>query len=167
LQILHDFTWKKLCDNYLESVKPYFGIDDQIRSATVKRILKEILWKILRMLAPFIPHITEAIYLNMFKEEIGEISIHATSWPEKEKRKLDPKTAELGGKMIEIISLIRQAKATERIALNQPIKSATITTLPEDIPEIEKYKELIQSPLHVSELKFKPGQEISVEIQIE
>ncbi len=61
LQIIQEFTWKKLCDNYLESVKPFFRSDDIARANTVKRILRHVLWTVLRLLAPFTPHITDDI----------------------------------------------------------------------------------------------------------
>ncbi|NHJ04822.1 MAG: valine--tRNA ligase [Candidatus Heimdallarchaeota archaeon] len=167
LQIIHDFTWKKLCDNYLESVKPFFNSKDSIRSSTVKRILRDTLWINLRLLAPFCPHITEAIYLQMFKEKIGKISIHACSWPEKDKRKINALQAKIGGKLIAIISQIRQAKANARIALNQPIKLAKITTTKEDITILNEYKELMKLPLHISEIRLTPGEELSIELEIE
>ena len=41
LKIIHEFTWSKLCDNYLESVKPIFRSEDFARSSTVKQILND------------------------------------------------------------------------------------------------------------------------------
>ena len=165
LQLIQEFTWKKLCDNYLESVKGLFRSDDAIRSATVKSILRDTLWTILRLLAPFCPHVTEEIYLNMFKEKIGEISIHATSWPKKDRKKFDLEEAELGGLLIETIAQIRQCKATKRIALNQPIKSAKITAPKAKIVQMKEYEHLIKLPTHVSEITFTPGEEITAEIE--
>ena len=167
LQTIHDFTWKKLCDNYLESVKPYFGSDDTIRSATVKRILRDTLWAILRFLAPFCPHVTEAIYLQMFKEKIGKISIHACEWPIKDKRKINKTQAEIGEKLIDIIAQIRQAKSNARIALNQPVKLVKLQAPKEDLEALEEYKELIQTPLHIEQINISEGSEITIELVIE
>ncbi|NHK30600.1 MAG: valine--tRNA ligase, partial [Asgard group archaeon] len=165
LKILYDFIWNKLCDNYLESVKPILRSDNETRSATVKIVLKEVLWSVLRMLAPFCPHITEAIYLKMFKKTNGKISIHATSWPEKDKQRYDKEKIVIGNELIEIISQIRQEKAALRIALNQPIKSAKITMSEDKITSIKKHKELIELPLHISEITFKKGAKLKIELE--
>ncbi|MGC9779679.1 MAG: valine--tRNA ligase [Candidatus Heimdallarchaeota archaeon] len=165
LKLIHEFTWTTLCDNYLESVKPIIRSDNKVRAATVKQILRDTLWSVLRLLAPFCPHITEAIYLKMFKEEIGKISIHATEWPTKDKRKVSSEKTELGGLLIELISLARQQKASMRIALNQPIKSATISIPKEKLPLINRHQELLKLPLHIANLVLIPGEEISIKLQ--
>ncbi|MHA1463382.1 MAG: class I tRNA ligase family protein, partial [Candidatus Heimdallarchaeota archaeon] len=165
LQLIHEFTWRKLCDNYLESVKSFFRTDDVVRSATVKRILRDTLWTVLRLLAPFCPHITEEIYLKMFKDKIGEISIHATSWPERDRRKLDPEKAELGGLLIDLIAQIRQCKATKRIALNQPVKSATVTVPTDKIEQVKEFEHLVKLPVHVGKIIISAGDEITAKIE--
>ncbi len=167
LQIIQEFTWKKLCDNYLESVKPFFRSEDIARANTVKRILRHILWTVLRLLAPFCPHITDDIYQKMFMEEFGEISIHANAWPEKDKKKYDSEQAETGSLLIELIAITRQAKATNRIALNEPIKQVTITLPKEKIPLLEPHLNLLKLPLHVSEIKFLDGKELTAKINID
>lgn len=167
LKIIHEFTWSKLCDNYLESVKPIFRSEDLARSSTVKQILKDTLWSVLRLLAPFCPHVSEAIYLNMFKDEIGKISIHATDWPAKDKKNYDPKEIELGALLIEIIALGRQQKANMRLALNEPIRLATITISKEHHSKIKEHQELLKLPLHISELKLISGEELTIKIEKE
>lgn len=167
LKIIHEFTWSKLCDNYLESVKPIIRSDNLARSSTVKQILKDTLWSILRMLAPFCPHVSEEIYLNMFKDEIGEISIHATEWPAKDKKKYDPEEIKLGALLIEIIALGRQHKANMRIALNEPIRQATITIPKEYRSKIKEHQELIKLPLHIFELKLISGEELAIKLEKE
>ncbi|MBN1328223.1 MAG: valine--tRNA ligase [Candidatus Heimdallarchaeota archaeon] len=164
LKILYDFIWNKLCDNYLESVKPILRSENLSRVVTIKKILHDILWSVLRLLAPFCPHITEEIYQKMFKDEIGKVSIHATNWPNKDPHKYNKEIVKTGEKLIEIISQIRQQKAKMRIALNQPITLAKIT-LPEDgINLIIKHQDLIKLPTHISTIEFITGKEMLVEL---
>ncbi|NHJ40321.1 MAG: valine--tRNA ligase, partial [Asgard group archaeon] len=165
LKLLYDFTWNKLCDNYLESVKPILRSENVTRSATVRLILKEVLWSVLRMLAPFCPHITEAIYLKLFKETIGEISIHATNWPSKDIKQYDKQKTAIGSELIELISQIRQQKAALRIALNQPIKIANITMNQDKFEQFKDYQDLIKQPLHIAEIRFKKGSELKIELE--
>jgi valyl-tRNA synthetase len=165
LKLLYEFTWDKLCDNYLESVKPILRSDNKTRIATVKKILRDILWSVLRMLAPFCPHITEKIYLEMFKETIGKISIHATEWPEKDKRRYDKQKAIIGKELIELIAEIRKEKAANRIALNQPLKQATVTLPAEKISLINDHLELTKLPLHIKTLNLKKGSKLKITLE--
>ncbi|NHJ85781.1 MAG: valine--tRNA ligase [Asgard group archaeon] len=167
LKTIHEFTWDKLCDNYLESVKSILRSDDEQRANTVKRILYDTLWSILRQLAPFCPHISEEIYQKMFREKIGKISIHATSWPDKDKTKYNKEQAEIGALIIELIAMIRQQKSSNRIALNQPIKLVTITIPEEKITALKEHIDLIKMPIHAETIKFKNGSEITVDLTIE
>lgn len=177
LDLIQQFTWKTLCDNYLESVKPFFRSDDEQRSATVKKVLKKILWTILRMFAPFCPHITEAIYLKIFQEEVEQISIHATSWPKEDTREYEPIEIKLGALIIEILAAIRRKKSENQIPLNQPVKLANIT-MPKDglgedcseeeiINQLQSSNELIKLPLHVSTIDLQIGDELAVELEID
>ncbi|NHJ48296.1 MAG: valine--tRNA ligase [Asgard group archaeon] len=165
LKVLYDYTWNKLCDNYLESVKPILRSDNKARAATVKTILRDVLWSVLRMLAPFCPHITEKIYLEMFKESIGKISIHACDWPTKDKRRYDKQKITIGQELIELIAQIRQQKAANRIALNQPLKQVKLTMPEEKINLIKDYQDLIKQPLHIETIQFKKGKELQIELE--
>ncbi|MCF2144017.1 MAG: valine--tRNA ligase [Candidatus Heimdallarchaeota archaeon] len=164
LKILYEFTWNKLCDNYLESVKPILRSNDEKRAITVRLILRDTLWAVLRMLAPFCPHITEEIYLKMFKDSIGKLSIHATSWPEKDSRRFNKEKVAIGEELIKIIAQIRQQKAAQRIALNQPLAKVTITLPKEMIDKLTPYKELIAQPLHIDSIAFQEGEELVVKL---
>jgi valyl-tRNA synthetase len=165
LTLLQEFTWKKVCDNYLESVKPFFRSKSKTRFSTVMKILYEVLWAILRMLAPYIPHITEAIYLQMFQEQIGKLSIHATSWPKKSTRRIAKKEATVGEQLIDLIALIRQEKSKMGIALNQPLAEVIVTIPKEQIDNTKKYRKYVKLPLHVKNLTLKPGEEITITIK--
>jgi valyl-tRNA synthetase len=162
LNLIHEFVWKKVCDNYLESVKPFFRDPDHRRSETVKIILKKILWSTLRLFAPFCPHITEAIYLKIFEEEIGKVSIHATEWPNKDTSKYKTKDIELGKQIIEIIAQLRNEKSSMGIPLNKEMNKANITVNKKLIKALEPYQNLIRLPLHIKELEFIAGKELIV-----
>ena len=102
--------------------------------------------------------------VDMFKEEIGNISIHGTDWPTKDKKKYNPEKVALGGFLIDIIAAIRQEKASQRIALNQPLKQVTITVPEEQIEAVKKNQNLIKMPTHISKLIVKAGSELTIKI---
>ncbi len=66
---LYDFVWHKFADGYLEKVKA--------RRAEAQNTLEFVLKESLKLLHPFMPFVTEAIW-----EELGEKELLMTSpWP--------------------------------------------------------------------------------------
>ncbi len=64
-QTLFDFVWSEFCDWYIELTKPVlYGTDDQARCDTLS-VLNFVLDKILKLLHPFVPFITEEIYQSL------------------------------------------------------------------------------------------------------
>ena len=70
---LYDFIWTDFCDNYIEMSK--FKQDD-----TTKSVLITVLMNILKMLHPFMPFVTEEIYLMMPNKDADSIMI--STYPE-------------------------------------------------------------------------------------
>lgn len=64
-QTLFDFVWSEFCDWYIEFTKPVlYGTDEKARRDTLS-VLVYVLDKILKLLHPFVPFITEKIYLSL------------------------------------------------------------------------------------------------------
>ena len=70
---LYDFIWTDFCDNYIEMSK--FNPTN-----TTKSVLITVLMNILKMLHPFMPFVTEEIYLMMPNKDAESIMI--SSYPE-------------------------------------------------------------------------------------
>ncbi|MEG1527611.1 MAG: valine--tRNA ligase [Clostridia bacterium] len=63
--MLYDFMWSEFCDWYIEFSKPIlYGTDDIARQSNLS-VLVYVLDKLLKMLHPFIPFITEKIYQDL------------------------------------------------------------------------------------------------------
>jgi valyl-tRNA synthetase len=75
---LYEFFWSELCDWYLELAKPRLYAEDEDRTA-VSATLLYCLDRVLRLLHPLMPHVTEEIWSFL----PGERQLLATSaWPE-------------------------------------------------------------------------------------
>ena len=75
------FFWSDFADNYLELVKfRLYGSeapdDDGSARANAQYVLYHTLKSVIGMLAPFMPHITDEIYLRGFGEQDGCKSVH-------------------------------------------------------------------------------------------
>ena len=62
--LLYSFTWNDFCDWYLEFSKPVIYGEDSPQKKATQLVLAQVLNRIIRMLHPFIPHITCLLYTS-------------------------------------------------------------------------------------------------------
>ena len=80
VQKVYDFIWDELCDWYIEMVKPrLYNSDDAVSQNAALWTLKETMICALKLLHPYMPFITEEIFLSLQSEEE---SIMISKWPE-------------------------------------------------------------------------------------
>ena len=78
VQKLYDFIWDDFCDWYIEMVKPrLYNKEDATRPAALWT-LKTVMTQILKMLHPYMPFITEEIFMGLQDQEA---SIMIAEWP--------------------------------------------------------------------------------------
>lgn len=84
-EVMHKFFWITYCDNYLELVKSRFwdnsGWSEQDRRAA-QSTLYETLRLLVKLLAPYLPYITEEIYSKANKFGEDAVSLHVSPWPD-------------------------------------------------------------------------------------
>jgi valyl-tRNA synthetase len=59
---IYDFAWTDFCDWYLEYAKADLNADDEARRRQVMALLADVYGKILRLLHPYMPFVTEEIW---------------------------------------------------------------------------------------------------------
>jgi len=146
-RLFEEFFWSDFCDNYLEIVKARLSISPDDKERTAEKISAQYacyysFLNVLKMVSPFIPHITEEMYhADVVKkgeeENTREVieskndegyfykkenikSIHNTKWPGGFK-KLNDKLAEGVQLALTIISEARKAKTDKKIRLGENI----------------------------------------------
>ncbi|MBE5922988.1 MAG: valine--tRNA ligase [Lachnospiraceae bacterium] len=78
---VYDFIWEEFCDWYIEMVKPRLYNDDDTTKAAALWTLKTVLIQALKMLHPYMPFITEEIYVNL-RDVLIEAGVDAASMEE-------------------------------------------------------------------------------------
>jgi valyl-tRNA synthetase len=63
--LLYDFAWHSLCDWYLEAIKPRLYGSRPSSRRVAQKVLAVALDALLRMLHPFVPFITEAVWRHL------------------------------------------------------------------------------------------------------
>jgi valyl-tRNA synthetase len=161
IEALRDFTWHIFCDQYAEAIKDRLykseSQDDEGRKASLYTLYYTI-FRILQMLAPFIPHVTEEIYQAMYAEHKGYKSIHLSPWPTVNKELIDEEAERRGDKVIDLIAEIRRDKAEKRLPLNAEVNRLTIYTEDADYREaIRESEDAILEACKIKEMKIIYG----------
>jgi len=126
---LRSFTWHVFCDEYIEAIKDKVykpEVYGEEKRKAAQYTLYTVLYRILQLLAPITPHITEEIYQIMYAEDVGKKSLQLTSWPEPDASKIDEESEQKGDLIIAIIDEVRREKAEKRKPLNASIKRLRI-----------------------------------------
>ena len=117
--LIYDFTWSKFCDWYIELSK-----NDM--NENTKVVLLDVLTTILKLLHPFMPYVTEEIYLKLPIKDSESIMI--SSYPKYNKNEVYLKESEKIEKIINDIVQIRTLKLNNNIKKDALIK---VNCLPE------------------------------------
>jgi len=129
LEEARNFTWHTLCDCYLEAVKDRLynpQVYGQEKKRAAQYTLHTVLHRILQLLAPIIPHLTEEIFQTTYAEQENLKSIHLSSWPVVDEKRVDEDAEKQGDLLMAIITEIRREKAERHLPLNAKIKKMTI-----------------------------------------
>jgi len=150
------FVWHELADHYLEMVKYRIYASDP----TAKYVLHTLGLGITKLLAPFIPHVTEEIFQTIFKKS-EEKSIHLASWPLPVLA--DEEAVNDGELAKDIIAALRNWKSEKGIALNAEITEVEMVA-GSDKPAIERCLNDITNTINITSLKFIGKEEVKEEI---
>ena len=104
----YQFAWHSYCDWYLELSKTILFSDNEEAKVEVKKVSSYVFKQILILLHPFIPFVTEEIWLKNKFDKSGKNFLMLANWPTGKINK-DSNTEQVE-KIINIISEIRSFK---------------------------------------------------------
>jgi len=115
---IDEFFWKDFCDNYIEIVKDRL-YHPETHGAMARRsgqyALYYVSFNILKLYAPYVPHITEYIYQEFFRRHEAEVSIHLTHWAKPDG--ISGELIEFGWQLKNTISEMRKYKSELSISM--------------------------------------------------
>lgn len=119
-----EFFWSLFCDNYLEISKKraYDEMNKNPAGALSSRLtLYHSFHILLKLFAPFLPHITEELYCSLYDKDN---SIHQRgSWPQNFAKLNHQTQNDLDGKiLLSILELVRKTKAQKNLSIKAPIR---------------------------------------------
>ncbi|MGB9741337.1 MAG: valine--tRNA ligase [Candidatus Bathyarchaeia archaeon] len=129
LEEIRNFTWHVFCDEYIEAVKDRLykpEVYGEGKRRAVQYALYEVLYRVIQLLSPISPHVTEEIYQALYAEKIGKKSLQITPWPTVNDNRIDEDAEKKGDLVVAVIGAIRREKAEKRKPLNATIKRLCI-----------------------------------------
>jgi len=129
-QALYDFTWHDFCDWYLELSKIRLYGDAPEARHTAQAVLQEVLDRLLRLLHPFMPFITEEIWQVLGREG----TIATAPFPGEEPAWRDPAAEEAFERFRTLVVEIRAVRAELKV----PASAEVEVILTGDQGEVER-----------------------------
>lgn len=148
-QKIYDFLWDEFCDWYIEMVKPrLYNKEDQTREAALWT-LKTVLMNALKLLHPFMPFITEELFLHIQEKEE---SIMISQWPVyKEEWNYKENETEIDA-VKEAVRSIRNIRAEMNVAPAKKVQVVVVTENEEAFHIFEHAKVFFKTLAHASEV---------------
>lgn len=126
---IDEFFWKDLCDYYLEIVKERLyqpEVHGYKERQSAQHALYYCLINTLKLYAVYVPHITEFIYQEFFRQKEGSISLHKLCW--ESKMPIDEEIIRFGEKLKDIIADTRKYKSEHSMSMKVEIEEVLIET---------------------------------------
>lgn len=161
---IENFVWHEVADNYLEMIKyRLYNENDKTRDAAIETFY-DCLFASIKLLAPFMPFVTEEIYQKFFREK--NISVHVSKWPEFDGSLVDEKAEEIGELAKQVISALRQYKSSRKLALNTELKKIIIDCGKETQEKLKQVEADIKGTMKVKDIGYGKADEIAVSEKI-
>lgn len=157
LQKLYEFIWDEFCDWYIELVKPRLYDKESETRLEAQYVLNHALGSSLKLLHPFMPFITEEIYLHLINDDE---SIMISKWPEYDKELEYPEDDKKMQLIMEAIRSIRNIRAEMNVPPSRKAKLIFVASGKEEtntLTEGKSFFERLASASEVSILSEKIG----------
>ena len=156
LNLTEDFFWNYFTDNYIELVKNRRLNGNSVDSLSASTTLILILENVLKLFAPFVPMITDEIWLTMYPEKK---SIHLQKWPQKIDVDLNNISSHEFEVAKESIASIRKEKTSNEIGLGKEVEKITITVNKEKIEALNQVLGDVQDAARANNLVINSSEE--------
>ena len=127
-QEIDKFFWNDLCDNYLEMAKErLYNPDNKYGDSqkAAQQTLATVFLEALKMYSPFVPHITEYIYQELYKSKLKDELLSTSKFTE---LPYDKKYIEFGDAMKKVVGDVRKYKTERNLSMKEPIEELKIST---------------------------------------
>ena len=143
---LYHFIWEDFANWYVEFAK--VSLNDPKQRKTTQFVLLKVLKAILKLMHPFIPFVTEKLFLEISDEE----TIMLSSWPESEA--VDHKAIEYFKEVQDAIVKLRNLRAEHDVKPSKPLDIELVIEHQEDLEIFKGFEAYFKKFLNANTLTF-------------
>jgi valyl-tRNA synthetase len=156
LEVTESFFWT-FCDDYLELVKDRaYGGRGDAEAASARAALRIALDTQLRLLAPFLPYVTEEVW-----SWFGEGSIHRQSWPSGEDLPTGGDPAVLTS-VAEALAGVRKVKSEAKLGMRAEVRTMTLVGPASQLGHVQAAEGDLRASGRIVELAYGDGDGLEV-----
>ena len=143
---LYHFIWEDFANWYVEFAK--VSLNDQTQRKTTQYVLLKVLKAILKMMHPFIPFVTEKLFLEISDEE----TIMLSAWPEAEEVNLQ--AIEYFKDVQDAIVKLRNLRAEHDVKPSKPLDIELVIENDQDLEVFRGFEAYFKKFLNTNTLTF-------------
>jgi isoleucyl-tRNA synthetase len=133
----------------------FWKAEDDADKGAAYLTLYTCLTTLARLLAPFMPFISEELYRNLVAEQVegAPESVHLTPYPVADDRWIDEQLLRETALLMETVSLGRAARRSANLRVRQPL-SELLVRLPGGTDGLRRYEDELRDELNVKAVRF-------------
>jgi len=144
-KILTNFIWEEFANWYLEISK--VSLQNPLFEKNTQAVLLYVLKDILKLLHPFLPFVTDKLYIDIYQED----TIMIKDWPSAE---FNYDGIELVKEIQEIITKVRNLRNEYQVAPSKPINVSLEVKIPTILKDLKTFDAYLSKFLNTKDLKY-------------
>ncbi|MCB9830194.1 MAG: valine--tRNA ligase [Planctomycetes bacterium] len=141
------FFWGELCDNYLEMIKTRLHGGESAEAIAARRAaqagLYDVLSAVVRMLSPYVPHVCEVVWQELFRAHEGVASVAIAPWPAATPP-ADAEAAEADGEAaVAALTAVRRWRTEQKVGAGKPLVAARLALGTEVAARFDRVREAV------------------------
>ncbi|MBI2775311.1 valine--tRNA ligase [Candidatus Dependentiae bacterium] len=169
LDAIEQFFWKDFCDNYLELVKDQLFKPENYKPelvAATKWTLYNVGLRILQLYSPYLPHICESIYQELYYSANGltgtpnkfAASIHQTKFSDFQKSYEFDFSVHVISTVLSLITAVRKLKTEHQLSLKTELQQLAVYSQQEEhLGFLKREEQLIKGITHAHTINYQIG----------
>ena len=159
LDQIEQFFWHDFCDNYLELIKDQLFKPEKYSSdevAATRWTLYHVGLRILQLYAPYLPHVTEALYGALYKEQEKVSSLHQTKFLAVQTKHNFAESSLIAQALIMVAQQARKLKTEKQLSLKTELHELTIYCHnPKLLEPLKKQEAMIKGITHAHTVAYQ------------
>jgi len=142
----------------------FWKAEDDIDKHTAYATLYTCLATLSRLLAPFMPFVSESMYRNLVADQDPKVatSVHLADWPEVNEAMIDEQLLLDTALLLDTVTLGRAARQSAGLRVRQPLSELLVRT-PDSAEGLHRFEDELRDELNVKQIRLLDVNESLVE----